>query len=96
MCQVVRMNGCAAMCSALFSIATDRAIVAKLRAAIANSPKIVECHHHWNAPAPRQRNEVHPKASHIVKMDQIRLLRIQYRPEVLRDTVVPEIVVGFE
>ena len=40
--------------------------------------------------------KVHPETGHIVKVDQVWLLRIQYGPEVLSDAVVPEIVVGFE
>jgi hypothetical protein len=84
------------MSPALFGIAADRAIVAKLRSAIAEPPKIVERHHHRNSAASRQWDEVHPETGHIVKVDQVGLLRIQYRPEVLRDTVVPEVVVGFE
>ncbi|GBH27256.1 hypothetical protein BvRS1_43050 [Burkholderia vietnamiensis] len=39
---------------------------------------------------------MHPETGHIVKMDQVWLLGIQYGPEVLRDAVVPEIVAGFE
>jgi len=39
---------------------------------------------------------MHPKSGHIMKMDQVWLLGIQYGPEVLRDAVVPEIVAGFE
>ncbi len=39
---------------------------------------------------------MHPETGHIVKMNQVWLLGIQYGPEVLRDAVVPEIVAGFE